>query len=185
MPHMQPTRVMTLGNVGLGDIYMRPSQRTPNILYQTMTSGIGRTGRFLAGLGDAAGAIVDPTQADAAGQNAINASIADGTIKPLVGQSVPNSFAPTIGQSIPFAGAGAAGVAAGQRQALSGVRLATLGALSLVSGLFSAYHGYRRDRGSWGSAFGWFTLGSMFPIITPAVALLAKPGFAKPRGSRR
>jgi hypothetical protein len=55
-----------------------------------------------------------------------------------------------------------------------------LGVASLSSGA-SAYHGYKRSRGSVGSAVGWGLLGFFFPIITPAVALAQ--GFGKPKVS--
>lgn len=46
----------------------------------------------------------------------------------------------------------------------------------------SAYHGYKRNRGSTGAAVGWGLLGLIFPIITPAVALAQ--GFGDPKVSR-
>lgn len=55
----------------------------------------------------------------------------------------------------------------------------TLSAASLGA---SAYHGYRRNRGSVGWAIAWGLLGGLFPIITPAVALAQ--GFAKPARRR-
>lgn len=54
--------------------------------------------------------------------------------------------------------------------------------LSVVSSGASAYHGYKRNRGSVGWAVGWGVLGALFPIITPAVALAQ--GFGKSRGRR-
>lgn len=53
---------------------------------------------------------------------------------------------------------------------------------SAISGGASAYHGYRRHRGSLGWAIGWGLLGSIFPIITPAIALAQ--GFGKPMVQR-
>lgn len=50
--------------------------------------------------------------------------------------------------------------------------------LSALSAGASAFHGYRRNRGSLGWAIGWGLLGGMFPVITPAVALAQ--GFGKP-----
>lgn len=49
--------------------------------------------------------------------------------------------------------------------------------LSTVSMAASAYHGYKRNN-SIGWALGWGLLGSMFPVITPVVALAQ--GYAKP-----
>jgi hypothetical protein len=52
------------------------------------------------------------------------------------------------------------------------------GAAALASAGASAYHGYKRNE-SVGWAVVWGILGSMFPIITPAVALAQ--GFGKPK----
>jgi len=49
--------------------------------------------------------------------------------------------------------------------------------ISTVSGTISAYHGYKRNE-SVGWALWWFLMGSMFPIITPTIALAQ--GFGKP-----
>lgn len=43
----------------------------------------------------------------------------------------------------------------------------------------SAYHGYKRNRGSVGAAIGWGLLGGFFPVLTPAVAFAQ--GFSKPK----
>jgi hypothetical protein len=53
----------------------------------------------------------------------------------------------------------------------------------MISSGASAFHGYRRSRGSVGSAIGWGLLGGFFPVITPAVALAQ--GFGKPRQTAR
>lgn len=50
------------------------------------------------------------------------------------------------------------------------------GVLALVSGPVSAFHGYRRNR-SVGWAIGWFALGTLFPVITPTIAVAQ--GFGK------
>lgn len=50
--------------------------------------------------------------------------------------------------------------------------------LSTVSGAASAYHGYKRNQ-SVGWAIGWFVLGSLFPVITPVIAVAQ--GFGKPK----
>lgn len=50
------------------------------------------------------------------------------------------------------------------------------GALTLASGAASAYHGYKRNN-SIGWAVAWFLMGSIFPIITPTIALAQ--GFGK------
>jgi hypothetical protein len=60
--------------------------------------------------------------------------------------------------------------------------------VAAVSGAASAYHGYRRHRGSIGAAVGWGLLGFVFPIITPVVALAqgyAEPSIRHNRGRRR
>jgi hypothetical protein len=44
----------------------------------------------------------------------------------------------------------------------------------------SAYHGYKRGHNSVGGAVIWGLLSVFFPIITPAVAALWPPGYAKP-----
>lgn len=54
-----------------------------------------------------------------------------------------------------------------------------IGVASVASAGLSAYHGYIRNNESLGWALGWGILGSMFPVITPAIALAQ--GFGKPR----
>lgn len=54
------------------------------------------------------------------------------------------------------------------------------GALSVVSGAASAYHGYRRNQ-SIGWGVWWFIMGSVFPVITPAIGLAQ--GFGKRKTS--
>jgi len=214
VPHMQPTRVMTLGNLGssygyggnygprmgaiyaypnrnnavpsmrgLGAIYMQPTGRQPNILKQTMMSGLGRTGRFMMGLGDL---IEDPNQSDAPGEAVIAAGQASGALSREVGQSVANpNMAMAANDSWMSQTLDLPGTYLDNTWVAKKGSLAALGTVSMISALVSAYHGYRRDRGSIGSAVGWFVLGAAFPIITPAVAFMAKPGFAKPRGGKR
>jgi hypothetical protein len=53
------------------------------------------------------------------------------------------------------------------------------GVVGTVSGLVSGYHGYHRNNGSVGWGVGWFVLGYVFPIITPAVAFWE--GYGKPK----
>jgi hypothetical protein len=177
---------MTLGSLGrLGQVYARPTRRPPNILRQTFTSGIVWSGRALSGLGQAAGDLLDPWAADAAGENAIMQQVESGAISPELGQSVPTPDMPTVAdapwmqQTIDLPGTRFDDTWLAKKGTLAGI-----GVLALLSGGISAYHGYRRDRGSWGSAFGWFVLGSMFPVVVPAAAFLIKPGFAKPRRGR-
>lgn len=54
------------------------------------------------------------------------------------------------------------------------VNIGALGALT--------YHGYRRNRGSWGWGLTWGLLGGLIWPITGAVALAQ--GFGKPKGGR-
>ncbi len=51
-------------------------------------------------------------------------------------------------------------------------------AAALASAAISGYHGVKRHRGSVGWGVAWFTLGAVFPILTPVVALAQ--GYAKP-----
>jgi hypothetical protein len=50
--------------------------------------------------------------------------------------------------------------------------------LSTLSGLISAYHGYRRNNGNLGWTLAWFVGGSAFPVIVPVIAFTQ--GYAKP-----
>lgn len=45
------------------------------------------------------------------------------------------------------------------------------GVLQVASIAASAYHGSKRNGGSFGWAVGWGILGGLFPVITPAVAV--------------
>ena len=65
---------------------------------------------------------------------------------------------------------------------IAGTTLLVWGSLVVISSGASAYHGYKRNRGSVGAAVGWGLLGGIFPIITPAVALAQ--GFGKPKTTR-
>ena len=54
------------------------------------------------------------------------------------------------------------------------------GVASLVSGAASAFHGYRRNQSiGWGAW--WFVMGTIFPVITPAIG--AAQGFGKRKGA--
>lgn len=44
------------------------------------------------------------------------------------------------------------------------------GVLSIASGAVSAYHGYKRNN-SLGWGIWWFIMGTVFPVITPAIGL--------------
>ncbi len=52
------------------------------------------------------------------------------------------------------------------------------GILSIASAAASGYHGYKRNN-SLGWALWWFFMGSIFPVVTPAIALAQ--GFGKHR----
>ena len=52
--------------------------------------------------------------------------------------------------------------------------------LVTASGAASLYHGYKRNNGSLGWGLGWFVLGSLFPVITPTIAVAQ--GFGKRKG---
>lgn len=62
----------------------------------------------------------------------------------------------------------------------TGVWPTVWGIAALLSAGASAYHGYKRND-SVGWAVVWGLLGSLFPVITPAIALAQ--GFAKPKGA--
>lgn len=51
--------------------------------------------------------------------------------------------------------------------------------IGTIGGLFSGYHGYKRNRSSVGAAIGWGVLGFFFPLITGVVALAQ--GYAEPK----
>lgn len=214
MPHMQPTRVMMLGGLGRSRVgqfqprlrtsFLNPPRTTPiepqNLLRQSLLGGLGRTGRMFMKLGQVGEELVTGPTEDIVNQY-LEQPLSPG------GQVSPNPPAPvmTNGQAVMPGGgtlslavnedgdpvdvmsSGGAGLSVpfGGRQYHVGAGTAIgYGVLSLASGLVSGFHGYARDRGSWGSAFGWFVLGSAFPIVTPAVAFLAKPGFMKPKSRR-
>jgi hypothetical protein len=52
--------------------------------------------------------------------------------------------------------------------------------LSTVSGLLSAYHGFKRNDGNLAWALAWFLAGSALPVIVPVIAFTQ--GYAKPEG---
>ena len=53
-------------------------------------------------------------------------------------------------------------------------------AVSVASGFASAYHGAKRNNGSVGWGLLWGLMGTVFPVVTPAIALAQ--GYAKPQG---
>jgi hypothetical protein len=50
--------------------------------------------------------------------------------------------------------------------------------LSTVSGLLSAYHGFKRNNGNLGWALAWFLAGSALPVVVPVIAFTQ--GFGQP-----
>lgn len=52
--------------------------------------------------------------------------------------------------------------------------------VSVASGFASAYHGAKRHHGSVGWGLVWGLMGTVFPVVTPAIAMAQ--GFAKPMG---
>lgn len=54
------------------------------------------------------------------------------------------------------------------------------GVLSLTSAAASGYHGYKRNE-SLGWALWWFLMGSIFPVVTPVIALAQ--GFGKKKAA--
>lgn len=194
MPYMAPTRVLTLGRLGrvqpsLRQGYLNPPRTTPsfpqNLLRQTVLSGLGKVG-MLAGLGQPPGLATPDQLAASAAYSAYNHVEA-----PYPGQSVPTQPAPVgqplVEQGVVQASNGnnvASQVASWGWGGYQYNRGAVLGylSLSLLSGIVSAVHGWQRDRTPI-AAWGWFTLGSMFPIVTPGVALVQ--GYGKRRGRAR
>ncbi len=189
MPQMAPSKIMMLGRVAPPTRagFLNPPRTSPgvpqNLLRQTLLGGLGATGRMLSGLGQVGTGenIIADVDAEAAGI-AASATVTG----PMPGQAVPTTAAPVGGGNgnggngfRPQFGVDAGVNVFGRRVGLG----ATLGfvSLSLLSGAASAVHGWRRDRTPI-SAWGWFTLGSMFPIITPLVAV--GQGFGKPRRRR-
>ncbi len=64
----------------------------------------------------------------------------------------------------------------------SGALLGAWWSLSTVSGLLSAYHGFKRNNGNLGWALAWFLAGSALPIVVPVIAFTQ--GFARPEVSK-
>ena len=55
-----------------------------------------------------------------------------------------------------------------------------MGVLSIASGAASAYHGYKRNESlPW--ALWWLLMGSIFPVVTPVIAVAQ--GFGKRKGA--
>ena len=171
---MQMTKVMLLGRTGFPQLRVREltsrrvtPQQPQNLLRAATLNGLSATTLMLGKL-SGSDEILDPWAADAQATGALNAS---------EHQSVVESTAVIPGQATSIGnrevGYGMAALDAGTQKALK-----FWVPISLLSGMLSAYHGYKRDRTAIAS-FGWGVLGSMFPLITPAVAVAQ--GFGKSR----
>jgi hypothetical protein len=175
---MQMTKVMLLGRTGLPQLRVqqmtsrRVTPQMPQNLFRAATlNGLGATRAIL---GKLAGPdeILDPWAANAQ---------ASGALDSMEHQETVQSTAVIPGQATSIGGRD---YSTGYGAALRDVQDGTIRALkwwvpiSLLSGMLSAYHGYKRDHTPIAS-FGWFTLGTMFPLITPAVAVAQ--GFGKSR----
>lgn len=83
----------------------------------------------------------------------------------------------------PGLGIGALGQAADSLSPVSitvrptGALIGAWWSLSTVSGLLSAYHGFKRNNGSLGWALAWFLAGSALPVVVPVIAFTQ--GFAQ------
>lgn len=150
------TEYMMLGRTGRGvgsTNFLQNPRTSPsfpqNILRATFLNGLGCTTRMLNGLGDMATDIIDPWQGPDA-----TAAVQDDMSTP----AMPATATPPAASSS----------SSGFKMSANGMVLSA--SLSLLSGLVSAVHGWKRDHTPI-SVFGWGTLGMMFPIITPAVAL--------------
>jgi hypothetical protein len=60
----------------------------------------------------------------------------------------------------------------------TGAMIGAVWSLSTVSGIISAYHGYKRNNGNLGWALAWFLAGSALPVVVPVIAYAQ--GYAKP-----
>lgn len=182
MPYMPRTNVMMLGRIQPRTRagFLNPPRTSPgvpqNLLRQTLLGGLGSSMRMLRGLGGLGQAVIgdNPEGAITAESAVIATDSLDETGRPFPGQSVPTSPAPI--ESMP-ASMGVSLPNVSMRRGTLGVALS----LSLLSGAASAYHGWKRD-GTPIAAWGWFTLGSMFPIVTPIIAV--GQGYGKRRGRR-
>lgn len=141
-----------------GALYMQPVKPSLSavVFKPVLLNGIGMMGR-LAGLGDA----IENTV------NQATTSAVDATAAAQQTMTTPGLPATSTAPAASVTGPSAAG---------AGMMM-----LMLLSGLASAVHGWKRDHTPI-SAFGWFTLGSMFPIITPTVAIAQGYGKRRRRG---
>lgn len=179
---MRETEVLLLGKTrGFGALppQLRVRQLTsrrvtpqqPQNLFRAATlNGLRATTLMLGGL-SGADDVLDP----GAAQAEANAALANDQRQTVVGQDVVIPGQPTPydrGRIDAYTEVGTAAVE-GATKALK-----VWIPLSLLSGALSAWHGYKRDRTAI-AGWGWFTLGTMFPLITPAVAVAQ--GFGKSR----
>lgn len=184
-----PTEVMTLGSVRqmrVGDYYTQPPvnffnppRTTPsfpqNLMRQTI-AGLGRAGGFA--LGDVPVNI--PTGIPKGMPSGIPTSIPSGIYAGPAQQFPAQPGAATVSNPNVLPVSVAAAPAAAPR-VFSPAEKAVWGTLATASFVASLYHGYRRNN-SLGWGLWWGLMGSVFPIVTPTVAVAQ--GFAKRKGHR-
>lgn len=188
MPAMAPSKILMLGRVQprVRAGFLNPPRTSPrvpqNLLRQTLLGGgLRATGAALQGLGQVIGQGDDIMGEVNVEAGDVAASAGAGVRVP--GPAVPSTAAPVVGAPMGFTPrvGGDVGFNLFGRRVGLGVTLG-VASLAFLSGTLSAVHGWRRDRTPI-AAWGWFTLGTMFPIITPLVAV--GQGFARPRKRRR
>lgn len=67
----------------------------------------------------------------------------------------------------------------------TGMLIGAWWSLSTVSGILSAYHGFKRNNGSLGWALAWFLMGSALPVVVPVIAFTQGFGQPEVRRNRR
>jgi hypothetical protein len=179
---------MTLGSVRsmrVGDYYtqppvdfLNPPRTTPsfpqNLARQTL-NGLGRLGGFA--FGDVPVNI--PTGMPVGIPQGIPTSIPSGIYSGPAQQFPAQPGTTTVAAPNTMA---VAAPAAPTHPALSPATRAVWGTLATASFVASTYHGYKRNN-SLGWALWWGLMGSVFPIVTPTIAVAQ--GFAVRKGHRR
>lgn len=184
---MQDTKVMLLGRLA-PQVRMHPftsrrvtPQQPQNLFRAATLNGLAATSYLLRGLGatdpGSSSEIIDPWAANVEQDGALqNSQSVAGQQSNVVipGQATSIGNGPTYAQGQQDAYAEMTGAVIDKtRRALKWWI-----PLSLISATAMAYHGYKRDHTAI-AAFGWGVLGSMFPVVTPVVAVVQ--GFGKPR----
>lgn len=160
-----PTEVMTLGSVRqmrVGDYYapplvnfLNPPRTTPSFPQNLARQTIMGLGRF--------------------------GSTAMGAIPTDIPPALTNQSADPTVSAAPAYNPSGAPVAQVSHPVFSPATRAVWGTLATASLVASTYHGYRRNN-SLGWALWWGLMGSLFPVVTPTVAVAQ--GFAKRKGRR-